>query len=293
MRYKLIKIQNTLILLVLISLILPLQYYSVVKFANGQMQKESNIIVYDDNNSEKFSVLYDPDNTLLQPKVDVSIEGTPQKDKIRGGEGDDYIDGNAGSDQLRGGEGDDELDGGKGNDILHGEDGNDKIKGGKGSDRISGGIGDDEIEGETGDDKLFGGEGYDLLDGGDGNDVLLGGRGIDIMIGGFGSDTFICDQFDSLIDFDLYEGDEIIGPCSVEYLVEEEEEIEEIPEFNNNIFPLEAEEFERLPPPLQSPNFSHPPPSPPPMNSFDMPSPLSEEDHQHMIPPAPIPPLIF
>jgi hypothetical protein len=29
-----------------------------------------------------------------------------------------------------------------------------------------------------------------------------------------------------------------IGPCSVEYVVEEKEKIEEIPEFNNNIFPL-------------------------------------------------------
>jgi hypothetical protein len=54
----------------------------------------------------------------------------------------------------------------------------------------------------------------------------------------FGSDTFICDQFDKLIDFDLYERDEIIGPCSVEYPVEEEEEIEEIPDYDSNIFPL-------------------------------------------------------
>ena len=242
--------------MVIILLILALPY-SAIKFANGQIQKESSIIVYDDNNSEKFSALDDPDNTLLTPKIDVSIERTPKKDKIKGGDGDDHIEGNDGSDQLRGREGDDEIDGGKGNDILHGEDGNDKIKGRTGSDRISGEIGDDEIEGETGDDKLFGAEGDDLLDGGDGNDVLLGGRGIDIMIGGFGSDAFICDQFDTLIDFDLYEGDEIIGPCSVEYVVEEEEKIEEIPEFNNNIFPLEAEEFERLPPPHHQTSHTH------------------------------------
>ncbi|HEX6294838.1 MAG TPA: calcium-binding protein, partial [Nitrososphaeraceae archaeon] len=265
-----IKIQYTLTFITITSLILPIQYQTLI-FANGQMLKESNIIVYDDNNSERYSILDGPDNILLKPKVDVSIEGTSKNDKIKGGEGDDHINGNSGSDQLRGKEGDDEIDGGKGNDILHGEDGNDRIKGGEGSDRISGGIGNDEIEGESGDDKLFGGEGDDLLDGGDGNDVLLGGKGINIMIGGFGSDTFICNEFDRLIDFDVYK-DQIIGPCSVEYLVEqeEEEERETIPEYNNNIFPLEVEESdERLFSSSQlyqkSPNYSQPPP--PPLNS--------------------------
>ncbi len=276
--------------MVIISLILPLQY-SVDKFANGQIQKESNIIIYDDANSEHHAVLSNSDdNTLLKPKVDVSIEGTLKNDKIRGGEGDDHIDGNNGNDQLRGKEGNDEIDGGKGNDILHGEDGNDKIKGGEGADRISGGIGNDQIEGEKGDDKLFGGEGDDLLDGGEGNDVLLAGRGMDIMIGGFGSDTFICDRFDRLIDFDQYKGDHIIGPCSVDYLVGEEEEIPK----NNNIFPLEAEKVERLPTPTspqlpqKSPYLSSPPS---PLNPFDMPS-LSDEDLQR-IPPTPIPSLKF
>ena len=88
----------------------------------------------------------------------------------------------------------------------------------------------------------------------------------------------------------MYERDEINGPCSVEYLVEEEEEIEEIPEYDSNIFPLEAEEFERLHSLL--PNFSHLLPLPPPQSSnyFDMSS-LSEEDHQ-MIPPPSIPGII-
>jgi hypothetical protein len=102
----------------------------------------------------------------------------------------------------------------------------------------------------------------------------------------FGSDTFICDQFDTFIDFDLYERDAIIGPFSVEFLGEEEEEIEAIPEYDSNIFPLETEEFERLH--SQSLNFSHLLPLPPPQlsNYFDMSS-LSEEDHQ-MIFPSPI-----
>lgn len=280
-------------------MIFPLQY-SVTKFANGQIPTiESRIIVYDDNSSENHSLLDDSDSTLLKPKVDVSIEGTQKKDKIKGGVGDDYLFGDNGSDQLRGEEGNDEIDGGKGNDILHGEDGDDKIRGHVGNDRISGGLGDDQIEGEKGDDKLFGGDGDDLLDGGEGNDALLGGRGFDIMIGGFGHDTFVCDQFDKLIDFNQYEGDEIIGSCLDEYLVEgeEEKEIEETPAFNDNIFPLEVEEFDRFSSsqssssqlPQPSPKYSSPPL--PPMNTFDKP-PLSDEDFQR-IPPPPMPSLNF
>jgi hypothetical protein len=279
----------------MISLIFPLQY-SVLKFANGQISaKESSIIVYDDNNLDNYFILDNSDSTLLKPKVDVSIEGTPKKDKIKGGEGDDYLFGDNGSDQLRGEEGNDEIYGGKGNDILQGEDGNDKINGNVGNDRISGGLGDDQIEGEKGDDELFGGEGDDLLDGGEGNDILLGGKGLDIMIGGFGHDTFVCDQFDKLIDFNQFEGDQIVGSCSDDYVIEEEkeEEIEEKPMFNDNIFPLkvEEEEFERvLPsfsqlPPQQSPNYSLQPPSQ--LNSLDMSS-MSDEDLQ-MTPPSTIP----
>src|SRR5215211_5173843 len=279
-----IKILYLLSLGLIISLILLSLEYSPQRFANGQMQKESSIIVYDDNNSEHYSVLDDPNNTLLKPKVDVSIEGTPNNDQIKGGDGDDQIDGNDGSDQLRGQEGNDKIDGNEGNDILYGEDGNDQIKEGDGNDRISGGIGNDKIEGEKGNDKLFGGEGHNLLDGGEGNDVILGGRGIDMMIGGRGTDTFICDQFDILIDFNRYEGDQIIGSCSVEYLVEEEEEIHED---NNNIFPLETEaEFERLSPSLLSPQSPNSSSSLPPLNSFEMPS-LSKDLQRIPLPPTP------
>ena len=143
-------IQHTLTLAIIILLEFPLQYQTLL-FANGQMQEEFHIIIYDDTNPEHGIILSDSDlddNTLLKPKVDVSIEGTPQKDKIRGGEGDDKIYGNEDSDQLRGEEGNDEIDGGKGNDILHGEDGDDRIKGGDGFDRISGGLVDNQIEGK-------------------------------------------------------------------------------------------------------------------------------------------------
>jgi Ca2+-binding RTX toxin-like protein len=145
-------IQHILTLTIIISFVFALEYQTLL-FENGQMHEESNIIIYDDVNSEHVTILSDDsnsyDNTLLKPKVDVTIEGTPQKDKIRGGGGgDDKIEGNDGSDQLKGEAGNDEIDGGKGNDILHGEDGNDKIRGGERAHRISGGLVDNQIEGK-------------------------------------------------------------------------------------------------------------------------------------------------
>ena len=122
-----IKIQYTLTFIIITSLILPLQYQTLI-FANGQIQRESNIIIYDKDKVEHNTILSDSDdNMLLKPKVDVKIEGTFQNDTMRGGEGND------------------EIDGGKGDDILDGKDGNDKIKGGGGSDRINGGIGNDQL----------------------------------------------------------------------------------------------------------------------------------------------------
>jgi Ca2+-binding RTX toxin-like protein len=300
-------------------------------FVDGQMQmqkqKNSDIIIYDDSNSEHYKVLSDSiddgDNAdaLLKPTIHVTIEGTIIDDRIKGGagndlingkegddilyagEGDDDIDGGAGydevygeegNDQLRGGEGDDKIDGGKGNDIIHGEDGDDKIKGGEGADRISGGLGNDQLKGERGDDRIFGGDGDDLLDGGDGNDALLGGGGNDVMIGGFGHDTFVCDKFDTIVDFDPYEGDEIIGSCSVNYLVEdaktngiEDKRREDNNNNNNNIFPIESEgSSDKMLQPLQSSSAS----SAESRNSFDGSSILSK-DFQRIPPPSPIPPL--
>ena len=234
-------------MVVVVSLILPL-HNSAIKVVNAQIQKESSIIVYDDSNSEKYSLLGDHD-VSLKPKVDVSIEGTSLDDKINGGDGDDKIDGKDGNDQilgkngrdeLKGGEGDDTIDGGSGNDLINGEEGNDNLNGGAGNDRISGDIGNDKIKGEKGDDKLFGGDGNNILDGGIGNDILVGGEGINIMIGGPGADIFICDEKDLLTDYDVTEGDQIIGTCSMKFPVQKEKVLEEIPENNNNdnIFPL-------------------------------------------------------
>src|SRR5215203_2438718 len=90
------------------------------------------------------------------------------------------------------------------------------IEGTLSDDKIKGGDGDDTIEGGKGDDKLFGGKNDDELDGGKGNDTADGGEGADELIGGAGADTFVCDQFDTIIDFNSAEGDKIIGQCTAE-----------------------------------------------------------------------------
>jgi hypothetical protein len=180
---------------VIISLILPLQY-SVLKFANAQILKESQIVIF--NSDSKTPVLADGKNAIIKPKIDVSIEGTTKSDKLKGGIGDDKINGKYGD------------------DVLHGEDGNDKIIGGIGDDKISGQVGNDIIKGEKGDDLLFGGRGYDQIYGDIGNDALDGGEGDDIMIGGRGTDTFLCNQFDIIIDFNATEDDRMIGSCQVQ-----------------------------------------------------------------------------
>jgi hypothetical protein len=191
----LIKILYLLALGVTISLILPLQY-SVLKFANGQLQEESEILMF--NGDSKIPVLADDENTILKPKLHVSIEGTPKGDKIKGGTGDDTIYGKFG------------------HDILRGEDGNDNINGGIGQDKITGQAGNDVINGEKGDDIIFGGKGYDKLYGSLGNDALDGGEGKDILIGGKGSDTFICNQYDTVMDYNANEKDQLVGSCKVQ-----------------------------------------------------------------------------
>src|SRR5215204_4004132 len=81
---------------------------------------------------------------------------------------------------------------------------------------IEGTLSDDKIKGGDGDDKLFGGKNDDELDGGKGNDTIDGGEGADELIGGAGADTFVCDQFDTIIDFNSAEGDKIIGQCTAQ-----------------------------------------------------------------------------
>jgi len=158
-------------------LLFPLEH-SVLDFVSGQMINDSSVNSFNNNNNSIPS--QSTIEPTIKPKVDVIIEGTLSDDKIKGGDGDDTI------------------DGGDGDDMLYGERGNDKLEGGKG------------------DDKLFGGKNDDELDGGKGNDTVDGGEGADELIGGVGADTFVCDQFDTIIDFNSDEGDKIIGECTAE-----------------------------------------------------------------------------
>src|SRR5918995_225824 len=143
MNVRLIKSLYLLTLVVIISLILPLRY-TALKFANGQILQESQIMIFNSNSQTPF--LADGKNTILKPKIDVSIEGTSKNDNIKGGIGDD------------------KLSGQEGNDLIKGENGNDLLFGGHGS------------------DQLYGDMGNDALDGGEGNDIMIGGVGMDTFL---------------------------------------------------------------------------------------------------------------
>ncbi len=132
------------------------------------------------------------------------ILGTPLKDTIKAGAGDDIVCGGGGRDVISGGPGRDLIDGGIGKDVIKGgagQDaifageqsdkvfagrGNDYVEGGGGDDRIMLGGGDDVAYGGAGDDALFGLAGEDWLQGEDGNDRLVGGGGPDHLAGGSG-----------------------------------------------------------------------------------------------------------
>ena len=248
---NLIKIRNVLTLIIISSFLISIQY-STIKFANGDTENDSNILIY--NNNMEGPVLVDSNNTMLKPKVEVSIEGTPNDDKVKGGDGDDEMEGRDGNDQIIGGNGDDKLDGESGDDLLSGDIGNDEIKGGNGNDGIFGERGNDIVEGGKGDDKISGGQETDLLNGEEGNDAIVGGEGIDILFGGIGSDIFVCDELDKIIDFSLSEEDQIKGTCSVESMEKK------MLSSNDNNKNLLSKHFESVPriaqPPISLPSFN-------------------------------------
>ena len=143
------------------------------------------------------------------------------------------------------------------------------------------------------------------------NDVLNGGVGVDMMAGGIGNDTFICDLFDTIIDFNSNQGDKIIGQCSPVDQVEDEASSDIIPQENfhlgsstipilNLIIDIPAEDFQAGPPPQQSfdsnnidmEEFESLPPPPPPQQqqqSFDSNN-IDMEEFESLPPPPPPPP---
>lgn len=152
-------------------------------------------------------------NSGPQPLV---LSGTPNVDRLIGGDGDDTIYGLEGDDVLNGGAGNDLVHGGTGNDTLYGSAGIDQLVGAKGGDQLWGGDGDDVIYGgkghdrlygENGNDKIYGKAGNDRLSGGEGDDLLVGNLGVDRLLGGAGKDQFGFrkhkDKSDRIVDFSV------------------------------------------------------------------------------------------
>lgn len=77
-----------------------------------------------------ISVQSFPNPIAVKPKVDVSIEGTENDDKIKDVEGNDRISGKDGNDKLKGALGNDVLKGDAGDDKINGDFANDKLDGG-------------------------------------------------------------------------------------------------------------------------------------------------------------------
>jgi Ca2+-binding RTX toxin-like protein len=299
----LIKIQNILTLAVIISLILPLQY-NTLKYSNGEMNTDSQLVMYDNMNS-KNPFLADSKNTIIKPNIHVSIEGTPNDDQLKGGDGGDKIRGEDGDDTLSGVKGNDKITGEKGDDLINGGLGNDTLDGGNGDDKVSGESENDLIEGGKGDDTLFGGKGDDGILGDEGNDVLNGGEGADMMSGGLGIDSFICDSWDIIVDFNSNEGDKTLGECSPQDQTANETSSEDIPleasqstssqllQNNNNNNNIPMEDFTPGPPPsfniknIPMEELKSPPPPPPPA-AFSHNGIPSEEDFGSF-PPIPLP----
>ena len=96
---------------------------------------------FDDNSQQNNDINLDQILNLNQTQ-DVLI-GTPEKENLNGGGGDDFLSGRPGNDQLNGGSEQDTLFGGQDNDTLNGGAGNDILSGDKGQDILSGGVGSD------------------------------------------------------------------------------------------------------------------------------------------------------
>jgi Ca2+-binding RTX toxin-like protein len=94
----------------------------------------------------------------------VNVNGSANKDIIKGDEFTNILNGNDGDDDIFGGN--------FGQDILNGGDGGDKLKGGFDRNILNGDAGDDTLDGGSGDDVLEGGLGADRFLGNRGNDII-------------------------------------------------------------------------------------------------------------------------
>ncbi len=121
-----------------------------------------------------------------------TIEGTNDRDRIRGTKKDDVIAGLGRSDRLAGRAGNDLMCGAAGHDRVAGGAGDDSLSGSGGFNLLIGGDGNVEMRGGRRDDGMFGGPGNDLMSAGGGDDSLFGAAGDDLYDGEEGAfDTAI------------------------------------------------------------------------------------------------------
>jgi uncharacterized repeat protein (TIGR01451 family) len=98
------------------------------------------------------------------------LVGTPTRDVVQAGRGNDTVLTDGGNDLICAG---------PGADVVKAGGRSDRVFGGPGEDKEFGGGGNDVLKGQAGFDRLFGGRGSDLMNGGRGNDLCRGGAGAD------------------------------------------------------------------------------------------------------------------
>ncbi len=149
----------------------------------------------------------------------VSLNGTPNADRLIGTVADDVIDANGGDDLLIGLGGGDILAGGAGIDTVSYEDSSAAVQislesgtafGGDaegdvltGIENVIGSAFNDYIRGDTGDNVLWGGAGDDELLGYVGDDVFMGGPGADRHMGGDGVNRIDYSASDAAVDVNI------------------------------------------------------------------------------------------
>jgi len=157
------------------------------------------------------TIQYRETNSVDPPGVNGQsvYDGTPQADRVWGGNDNDTFWGGAGNDVIEGGGGNDVALGGDGNDIvtdlsgadiLKGGPGNDALDGGVGNDILLGGDGQDFLNGAANDNQTFAGPGNDFVIAGQGADSVLGDDGDDWMQGGPGPDLLTGDHGAPFLD---------------------------------------------------------------------------------------------
>ncbi len=158
-------------------------------------------------------------NITFTVTAGVTLNGTPNADRLVGTVADDVIDANDGDDLLIGLAGADRLAGGAGIDTVSYEDSAAAVQislesgtafGGDaegdvltGIENVIGSAFDDYIRGDTGDNVLWGGAGDDELLGYVGDDVFMGGPGADRHMGGDGVNRIDYSASDAAVDVNI------------------------------------------------------------------------------------------